>query len=272
MYDFTPQGRLLRVTTWKDTIERCKGKQVEPSSKRNNVPRPEDFAPLRKHSSTRLVITQRDCIDVAEEYSKKGHKVMLLNMADWGKAGGLVQGGVATQEEECFRRSDYHLHLLQSFYPLDTYDYIVSRGVQYFKGSDATQFADLEEPFNVDMIASPALAGPRINQDCTQMTDAEEIDIMRNKIRQLIWAAATNNNDVLVLSAWGCGAFACPPKHIGKLFKEVIHETRGAIPTIVFAIFPAHPSVKETERDSFKVFSQIMGNNPPGSQPTLPIQ
>jgi uncharacterized protein (TIGR02452 family) len=269
MYDFTPQGRLLRVTTWKDTIERCKGKQVVASNKYNDVPLPEEFAALRKHSSTRLIITQRDCIDVAQEYATKGKKVMLLNMADWGKAGGLVQGGVATQEEECFRRSDYHLHLLQSFYPLTMYDYIVSRGVQYFKGSDATGFADLEEPFNVDMIASPALAGPRINHNCTQMTDPEEIDIMRNKIRQLIWAAATNNNDVLVLSAWGCGAFACPPMHIAQLFKEVIHETSGALPIIVFAIFPAHPSVKGTERDSFKVFSQIMRTDPPGA-PELP--
>ncbi len=269
MYDFSPEGRLLRVNTWKDTVEACKDRAPPPSKKYDKVPLPDEFIPYKKHPYKRVIIVQQDCIDVAQEYALKGNKVMLHNMADWGKAGGLVEGGVATQEEECFRRSDYHLHLKQSFYPLDTYDYIVSRDVCYFKSSDALKFVPLTEPFTVDMIASPAIAGPRINSDRSEMTNPDEVTIMRNKIRQLIWAAATNGNDVLVLSAWGCGAFDCPPKHIARLFREVINETRGAVPLIVFAIFPAHPSVKGTDRDSFRVFHDTFYH--PIERPSPPL-
>jgi uncharacterized protein (TIGR02452 family) len=258
MYDFTPQGRLRRVEVWKETVVKYANKEVAPSKKKSYIPTPEEILTRRQHPSTRISIVNGDCIDVASLYAKKGHKVMLLNMADWGKAGGLVQGGVATQEEECFRRSDYHKHLLQSFYPLSIYDYIVSPNVEYYRGSDATGFAELDKPFNVDMIASPALAGPDINRDCTEFTNPDDVFIMRNKMRQLIWEAATNGNDVLVLSAWGCGAFHCPTKHVAQLFKEVIHEMRGCIPLIVFAIFPAHPSLRHTERDAFTIFKDII--------------
>jgi uncharacterized protein (TIGR02452 family) len=270
MYNFTPEGSLKRIQVWKETCNKYANKVVPPSKKKSFVPPPEEIMTLRRSPSASIRVVNRDCIDVAQEYAMKGHKVMLLNMADWGRAGGLVEGGVATQEEECFRRSDYHRHLLQSFYPLNKYEYIVSYNVEYYRGSDATEFAELETPFNIDMIASPALAGPDTNSDCTEFTNPVDIDIMRNKIRQLIWAAAMNNNDVLVLSAWGCGAFHCPTKHMAQLFKEVIYEMHGAVPIIIFAIFPAHPSVEGTERDAFKVFSEIIGNIPPdvSSQPT----
>jgi uncharacterized protein (TIGR02452 family) len=244
MYDFTPAGRLLRITTWKDTVNHYKHKKVDLSIKTDYVPHPAEFDKYRIYPTTNVTIINKDCIDVAQEYAEKGNGVMLLNMADWGKAGGLVEGGVATQEEECFRRSDYHLHLLQKYYPLDTYDLIVSKKVQYYKAGDAQKFALLDKPFVVDMIASPALAGPMTDRMHERFTDPNDIDIMRNKIRQLIWQACINKNDVLVLSAWGCGAFACPIKHMAELFKEVIYEQKGCIPIIVFAIFG----------DSYKTF------------------
>jgi uncharacterized protein (TIGR02452 family) len=258
MYDFTPQGRIRRIEVWKETVAKYANKTVPASRKKSYIPTSEEIASHRRHPSTAIRLVNGDCIDVAKDYSEKGHKVMLLNMADWGKAGGLVQGGVATQEEECFRRSDYHKHLLQSFYPLDMYDYIVSNGVEYYRGSDATGFAELERPFTVDMIASPALAGPSVNRDCTEFTHEADAQIMRDKMRQLIWEATINNNDVLVLSAWGCGAFHCPTKHVAQLFKEVIHEMRGCVPIIVFAIFPAHPSLQHTDRDAFTIFKNTL--------------
>ena len=237
MYDFTPAGRLLRVITWKDTVDHYKGKKVPLSEKTDYVPHPAEFNKWRTHPTTTVTIVNKDCIDVAQEYAEKGHRVMVLNMADWGKAGGLVEGGVATQEEECFRRSDYHLHLLQKYYPLNRYDLIVSKGVEYYKAGDAEKFAKLDKPFTVDMIASPALAGPMTDNTHKRFAYNDDVDIMRNKIRQLIWQACINKNDVLILSAWGCGAFACPIKHVAELFKEVVYEQKGCIPIIVFAIF-----------------------------------
>ena len=257
MYTFTPEARKNRIRTWEDTITHYKDKKVLPSIKTNYVPTQEDFDNFPRSSNVDVFIINKDCINVAREFTEKGLHVMLLNMADWYKAGGLVEGGVATQEEECFRRSDYHLHLLQDFYPLDTYDLTISRGVEYYKASDNEGFTLLPKPFNVDMIASPALAGPHTIDNNSRFRHKTDIAIMKNKIRQLFYWAAANNNDCIVLSAWGCGAFCCPTKHVAELFKEVIEETKGIIPVVAFAIFPAHPSLKGTDRDAFQIFSDV---------------
>jgi uncharacterized protein (TIGR02452 family) len=49
-----------------------------------------------------------------------------------------------------------------------------------------------------------------------------------------------------VLSAFGCGAFANPPNHIARLFKEVFLEDEflGVFKYIVFAIYEDHNSSK----------------------------
>ena len=44
------------------------------------------------------------------------------------------------------------------------------------------------------------------------------------------------NNNILVLSAWGCGAFGCPPYHMAKIFKKVLKVYDGIFEEIIFAI------------------------------------
>jgi uncharacterized protein (TIGR02452 family) len=50
---------------------------------------------------------------------------------------------------------------------------------------------------------------------------------MKAKIKTLLSVALESGHDALVLSALGCGAFACPPRHIAALFKEAIEVQRN---------------------------------------------
>lgn len=44
-------------------------------------------------------------------------------------------------------------------------------------------------------------------------------NITINKIKTIFDIAYKNQNDAIVLSAFGCGAFCNPPGHIAELFK-----------------------------------------------------
>jgi len=52
----------------------------------------------------------------------------------------------------------------------------------------------------------------------------------------LLYTAAKNGNDSIILSAWGCGAYRCPPKAVASLFKIVIGEFAGVFKETPFAV------------------------------------
>jgi uncharacterized protein (TIGR02452 family) len=180
---------------------------------------------------------------------------MVLNMADWNVAGGCVHGGAKTQEEELFRRSNYYKHLLQKFYPLDTYDLMVSRNVEVHREGPDKDYAIREQPFHCSIIASPALDSPVLfykdeGKDMVGQLNEEDETIMYNKMRQLIYYTAQNGCDSAVLSAWGCGAFHLPAKQIAALFRKVLSECDGCLRKVVFAV--------TNHKNNYDIFKSII--------------
>lgn len=235
-----------RVTVWKQTQEIYKDLPKQPSTLFETLPTSEELNTLPKAYNTEIIFEKDDCIEVAVVLKREGYNPLVLNMADWNVAGGCVEAGSGAQEEECFRRSNYFKFLHQSFYPLKTYDTIVSKGVEYYCGKAATGFLYMEQPETLDMIAAPALSFPRLSHNYKQFKNQADVEVLENKIRMLFYAGVQSGNDVLVLSAWGCGAFGCPPQHVGRIFRKICDEQKGLFKRIVFAILgPNYSLFKE---------------------------
>jgi uncharacterized protein (TIGR02452 family) len=181
-------------------------------------------------------VINNDCIYVALDYVKRGFNPILLNMSSWKHAGGGVENGAGAQEEELFRRSDYHKHLHQKYYPFKRYDTIVSRGVEFFRNGADKGYMPMETPVKIDCIASPSIRDPQLTPTFDDFGLEEDKAFMEAKIRILLYTAAKNGNDCVILSAWGCGAFGCPPKGVAKLFKKVLQEFAGVFRETPFAI------------------------------------
>ena len=220
-----------RVTTWLDTQDYYKDSNKYSSQLYENVTSTNTKAHLEP---TTLKVVEQDCIYAALE--APSGRTCILNMADWTHAGGAVDAGSRAQEEELFRRSNLHMHLHQSYYPLRLLQTVYSTDVEFFKNGFDNGFARMAEPQKFDVISAPALCGPETTDDGKHYVHPEDVEIMRTKIRNLILIAAERDVDTLILSAWGCGAFGCPPTHTAQIFKEVIQEYDGLIPNITFAI------------------------------------
>ncbi len=224
-----------RQTVWKQTQEKYKDFPPQSSTLYSSFSDEEQKALPRPHN-TIVSIERGDCISLAIAYKNQGYNPILLNMADWFRAGGMVEFGSGAQEEECFRRSNYFKYLHQSYYPLKRYDTIVSKGVEYYCAPMSTGYVLYDEPLSIDMIAAPAVQSPWVTQDGNEFKNPEDVETMEQKIRMLFWIAAKEGNDVLVLSAWGCGAFGCPPRHVARIFKKICDEQKGLFKRVVFAI------------------------------------
>jgi uncharacterized protein (TIGR02452 family) len=235
IYYMFPRPEYDRVTVWKQTQEKYKDIPLQESTLYETLPEAEFYAMPRPYE-TEIVFLKEDCIEVGVELKRQGYNPLVLNMSDWKLAGGCVEAGSGAQEEECFRRSNYFKFLHQSYYPLKRYDTIVSKGVEYYCGKASNGFPYMDRPETLDMIAAPAVRFCQLSRDFNEFADPEDIETMENKIRMLFYAGAKSGNDVLVLSAWGCGAYGCPPRHVGRIFKKICHEQNGLFKKIYFAI------------------------------------
>jgi uncharacterized protein (TIGR02452 family) len=223
-----------RVYVWTRTQEYYKDTPMKSSRVFTSLE--EVGTPTPRYDSTQIMFANDDCIDVAIRYKREGHNVLLLNMADWKIAGGLVAMGAGTQEEECFRRSDYYKHLHQSYYPLKELDTIVSTQVEYGFHGQKKGYVNMECPETLHMIASPAPRYPELTEDEMFFKNPKDVELLENKIKMLLFAGQTTDADTLVLSAWGCGAFRCPVHHVAQIFRKVLTQHAGLYETIVFAI------------------------------------
>lgn len=179
-----------------------------------------------------------DMIDLAIYLKKIGYNPLIHNMCDWEKAGGCVDIGSPCQEEELFRRSNYLNHLHQKYYPIKKNEIIFSTNVSFFRYDSSLNYKWMpkDEIVDLDIIAAPASRFPQLSKCGTKIVDAIEIKYIIEKIILILKTAINNNNDIVIFSAWGCGAFGCPPKHMAKIFYEVIKCYYGYFKYIIFAI------------------------------------
>lgn len=229
------QNKERNIKIWRNTLDYFK-KNVEPVTRSilyKNFKQPKD----RRFQKTQVGIFEGDMIDLAIHLKNQNHQVLLLNMADDKVPGGLVHKGEFTQEECCFRRSNYHQHLLKDLYPIPDNKVIFSKSVKFIKTSELEGCAFLERPVYLDMVAVVAPRQPLLSEDKQSYEKAEDRELMRQKIRLLFKVAHRYNCEVLVLSALGCGALHNPTKEVALLFKEVIAEFDGCFGLITFAMF-----------------------------------
>ncbi len=190
----------------------------------------------KSYTNMKISWYQADCIDVAAELKRQGLSPLLLNMASDFVPGGGVHKGAPAQEEELFRRSNYHKFLHRRWYPFPSFRTILSRGVEFYRASADAGYAVLPTPIPIDCVAVAGIRQPNLTADGHRFQRAADAAILLKKLRILFQVAADNGNDCLVLSALGCGAFRGPVQHIAELFRQVVEENRGRFKEVSFAI------------------------------------
>lgn len=197
--------------------------------------------------SAEIEVRENTSFNAAKQYSQFG-KVAVLNFANPHFPGGGVKNGAMAQEECLCRSSNLYLCLNAKNVYEDYYLYnrniknrffsdrlIYTKNITVFKDdSDVPKLMPQSEWFNVDVItcAAPYIA----NRKYTNKTAFKEL--FKSRIKNIFESAIDNDVDVLVLGAFGCGAFKNPPAVVAKAFHEVIEEYnyKNCFKHILFAI------------------------------------
>lgn len=225
---------------------------------------------------TEIEVVNEDCLVAAKQLLDNGFNVAVLNMASGRNPGGGVVGGAGAQEENLFRRtnlfrslyqfgpyaSEYGLNKSPCQYPLDrNYGGVYTPNATVIRGTEAEGYPLLSQPYPMSFITVAALNRPALNSD--GMIEEPQVEVFKRKMRTVFRIGLSHGHDALVLGAWGCGAYRCPPRHVARLFHEVIQEDefRNKFSHMTFAIIEDHNSRLSHNREgNLKPFEEEFGD------------
>lgn len=215
-------------------------------------------------NTTTLELKDQDSVDAAKALILDGHKVALVNFANSiTPGGGYLHGSLAQEEDICRRTTLYPAlnNMKNSAYPIKHNELIYSSDIKIFRDSWKNNFALLPDPLpsiSVVTIAAYNLNDKMTHNDLSIMAPGVYEEGTRDKIRAQLRIAADKGNDVIVLGAFGCGAFAGnnpqeTAKIVSKLYKEVLEELefQGVFEVIRFAI------LDQTSRN-YTIFKDVL--------------
>lgn len=260
-------GRYENVEVFKDTEKLVKTNARIKATVRNSTDKQklilEDDKVIvpdinRYTEDAKVVVSRKRTYDAASAY--KGMKTAVHNFASASNPGGGVERGANAQEECLCRCSGLYFNLniramWDGFYrphraahnPIHNDDIIYTPEVTVFKTDTANpELMDEKDWYNVDVItcAAPNLRGnPRniynngngINR--IKISNKELFAIQEKRFRRILDVAAMEEEEVIILGAFGCGAFMNSPEVVSLAAKNVIKDYMRAFKVIEFAIY-----------------------------------
>ena len=196
--------------------------------------------PINMQRECSIEICNCSSIDAAiQSYSDyQDKKICLLNFANPIKPGGGYLNGRDSQEQ-CLCRQTllyptidgndmYTVNRKNGSRPEASDIMIFSPNVLVIRDNNYNKI----DPFKINIISSAAV-------DNRSGNIKNSSEIMKNRIRRIIMTAASENNDILILGAFGCGVFKNDPNETAKNFYDVLVDEgfKSHFEKIIFPIY-----------------------------------
>lgn len=236
---------------------------------------------LRGRFRTQVHVVPDESFDAARREVERGGLPAVLNMASEKTPGGGVIRGSGAQEENLFRRSTLLWSLyrfapwhdeygvdgdpLGRSYPIPETGGIWSPHVRVFRSSEESGYALLDEPFEVSVISVAAVKNPpTVLEDGEERLTPADAERTLRKIRAILRIGSHSGATTLVLGALGCGAYRNPPRHVARLFHEVLGEPEfdGVFEDLVFAVYDRTVDLEAKDGGNRRSFEEVFGDGP----------
>lgn len=230
-----------------------------------------------------IVVSKKRSYEAARKYAGK-RKVCVLNFASATNPGGGVWKGSSAQEECLCRCSTLYPCISedavrQGFHErhraglasgemnvLYNDDCIYTPDVIVFK-SDELRPRTLPESewyqVNVITCAAPNLRSklsnhmnPDAGNRAVRISDSDLMALHAKRANRILEIAKANGNEVVIMGAFGCGAFQNPPAVVAAGICQAVKQHRGDFQTIEFAVFC---SARDTA--NYDAFRRVFGEN-----------
>ncbi|KAI8874388.1 hypothetical protein GQ42DRAFT_116554 [Ramicandelaber brevisporus] len=234
----------------------------------------------------KITVVRADCVDVGlrlleqQTDNTQPPPLVLVHASKSNPGGGYKNGAGAAEESICRRTSLFYsledpyglMPDRKSLYPINMYGGIYCPDVMVIRDSLAGGYGFLKDIKSLAFVNVAAFVRPATEQittsgSVTGKTERQIVPDMANKVKRkmetMLHIARHHGHKQVVLGAWGCGAFANPPKHIAELFKEVIYDSKFGFAEyfehISFAIIEDHNALRNNAEGNCAPFAKVFG-------------
>ncbi len=217
-----------------------------------------------KNGDCKITVTQERTFEAVKNLKSEypDLRIGVLNFASARNVGGGVVRGAEAQEE-CLCRCSTLYPCLDTDYLFKNY-YQMHRNLKELTYTDACIYtpdimvikSDTAYPESVpenEWYCVDVLTCPAPNVSTIRISDMELMKIHKRRGSHIISIAAANNIDVLVLGAFGCGAFRNNPEIVARAYKEILPQFTGCFKEIRFAVYCPPRNTK-----NYDVFRKIL--------------
>lgn len=276
-------GKDENIRIFQDTTRLCENnerlkKQVKESTMKQKLILENDLLPEHDinvyESPAEVVVSKKRTFDAASNY--KNQKVCVHNFASATNPGGGVVNGSTAQEECLCRCSGLYFSLndkrmRDGFYqphrraknPIHNDDIIYTPDVTVFKTDNNNPKLMAEKDWydvNVITCAAPNLRKKPSNSHnsgdgdkAVKVSAKELLSIHEKRLRRILDVAVREKNEVVILGAFGCGAFYNSPEVVAQAARNVVKEYLYAFKTIEFAVF-----CRKGDELNYRVFERVL--------------
>lgn len=276
-------GREENAAIFRDTEKLCRSNPILKEAVRKSISAQKlilegaslpDIKKNRYKHEVQIVVSKKRSYEAASGY--RGQKVCVHNFASAINPGGGVVNGSSAQEECLCRCSGLYFclnikEMWDGFYtphrnakdPIHNDDIIYTPGVTVFKSDTAYPKLMPEEDWyeaNVITCAAPNLRqhpGNAYNSGdgnvAVGITEEKLRELHEKRLRRILDVAAMEGNEVVILGAFGCGAFSNDPKVVAQAAKNVVKEYKNAFKNIEFAVY-----CSLSDERNYKIFENVL--------------
>ena len=224
--------------------------------------------------NAKVIVSTKRTFEAASAYT--GQRIAVHNFASSTNPGGGVTRGSSAQEECLCRCSGLYFclnvpEMMRGFYyphrnmknPINNADIIYTPEVTVFKTDEShPKLMNDVNWYDVDVItcAAPNLRerpSNRFNQDngnqAVEVSDKKLLEIHKKRLARILDVAALKCDKVIILGAFGCGAFRNKPEVVTRAAKEVIADYLHTFKTIEFAVY-----CQPQDDTNFKIFKRVI--------------
>lgn len=183
-----------------------------------------------------IIVDDIDSVGAIMKYAVSNPAV--LNFSSYKHPGGMFLNGSKAQEE-CLCHKSFLYNILKKF-QLNFYDWnnhhknkalylnraLFTRSVRFFD----------DDHWKECSVITCAAPNKRTAQKYQSVTDQENTEALKSRIKFVLDVAEDNDIDVLILGAYGCGVFGQDATEVASIFKHYLTTEYTHFEKVVFAI------------------------------------